>query len=220
VLRRAGGQLVAAPTRAQIMDGCYDAERLAVAWTDDPVALYYAQIQGGALLDYPDGRRRTLIYAGNNGYGYVSIEPDVLKYVPESERPGGYPGLRRWLHAHPREAASYFRGNPRYIFFRVSDEPPVGMARLPLTAKRSIATDKAFYSAGLMALVEYPEPTRQADGSAVTRTVQYLAADADTGAAIKGPARVDVYFGEGSFEELFAAGLKNNGTLAYLLARQ
>jgi len=217
-VRRSGGQ--PAPTRAQIMDGAYDADALAVAWTDDPVEFYYAQIQGGALVSYPDGRRRTLLFDGNNGYEYVSVEPDILRQVPESARPGGYLGLREYLRRHPQDAAGYFRANPRYIFFRVADEPPSGMARLPLTTKRSIATDKHYYSAGLIALIEFTEPSRRADGQTETRRVQYLAADADTGAAIKGPGRVDIYFGEGAAADLFPTGIKQQGVLSYLLLRQ
>lgn len=220
VFRRVNGQLVAPPTRAEIDAGAYDAAALAVAWTRDPVELFYTHIQGGALLAYPDGSRRTLLYAGNNGQGYVSVENDILRAVPAADRPGGYLGLRRYLRAHPDVAMDFFNRNPRYIFFRVSDQPPAGMANLALTAKRSIATDKRFYSAGLVALVSFAEPSRAADGAVVSRPVQYLVADTDTGAAIKGPARVDVYFGEGSLEELFAAGVKERGTLAYLLVRR
>ncbi|NLH47351.1 MAG: hypothetical protein GX444_01975 [Myxococcales bacterium] len=220
VYRRVGERLVPAPTRAQIMDGAYDAAQLAVAWTNDPVDYYYTQIQGGAVLVYPDGRRRSLLFAGHNGYNYVSMEASALREIPEAERPGGYLGLRDYFRRRPAAADHYFRLNPRFIFFRVGDEPPAGMARLPLTPKRSIATDKRYYSAGLMALISFPEPARQPDGTPEQRPVQYLVADADTGAAITGPDRVDFYFGEGSATELFATGLKNQGTLAYVLLRQ
>lgn len=219
MVRHIGGQALPAPTRAQIMDGAYDAARLAVAWTKDPVEYYYTQIQGGAVLVYPDGRRRSLLFAGHNGYGYVSMETNALREIPEAERPGGYLGLREYFRRNPAAADRYFRLNPRFIFFRVGDEPPMGMARLPLTPKRSIATDKRHYSAGLMALVSLTEPARKPDGSPTQRAVQYLVADADTGAAITGPNRVDFYFGEGSVTDLFATGLKNHGTLAYLLVR-
>jgi membrane-bound lytic murein transglycosylase A len=217
VRRRVGGSLVTPPTRAQILDGAYDPQRLAVAWTDDPVEFYYAQIQGGALAVYPDGRRRTLIYGGNNGFDYVSVEPEILKQVPEAQRPGGYLGLREYLRRHPAEADRFFRLNPRYIFFRLSDEPPMGLAHLPLTAKRSIATDKRYYSAGLVGAIAFPEPIRLADGRVETPVRYYLVTDADTGAAIKGPARVDFYFGEGPAHELFPTGIKTSGSLAYLL---
>jgi len=219
VYRRQGGQQLPAPTRAQIMDGCYDVKKLAIAWTNDPVELYYAQIQGGALLTYPDGRRRTLLFAGTNGYGYVSIEPEITNQVAADKRPGGYFGIRDYLRRNPAAADRFFRLNPRYIFFKLSDEPPMGMAGMSLTAKRSIATDKRFYHAGLLAYVTYPEPSRQPDGSIVTRTVRRIVCDADSGAAIKGPDRVDVYFGEGSATDLFASGLKAKGTLSYFWLR-
>ena len=220
VYRRVNGKLVAPPTRAQIMDGAYDASRLAVAWTRNSVQLYYTQIQGSAIAVFPDGRRQTLLYAGNNGHGYVSVEKDIIEDVPTALRPGGYLGLRRYIREHPAVAQKHFRRNPRYIFFRLSDQPPMGMARLPLTPKRSIATDKRYYAAGLMALIAFPESHHRADGTLEKRAVQYIVADVDTGAAIKGPARVDVYFGEGSIEELFASGLKDKGTLSYLLLRR
>jgi peptidoglycan lytic transglycosylase A len=220
VYRRAGGNLVPPPTRAEIMAGAYNAAKLAVAWTKNSVQFYYTQIQGSAVAKFPDGTSRTLLYAGNNGHGYVSVENNILRAVPAAKRPGGYLGLRRYLRAHPDVAQKFFRKNPRFIFFRLSDQPPAGMTGLPLTAKRSIATDKRYYSAGLIALVSFPEPRTGPGGQTETHLVQYLVADADTGAAIKGPARVDVYFGEGSVEELFAAGIKDKGTLAYLILRQ
>lgn len=220
VYRRTGGQLTAAPTRGQIMDGAYPAENLAVAWTDDPVSFYYTQIQGSAILMYPDGRRRTLLFAGTNGYPYQTIETRITNEVPAGERPGGYQGMRDWLRRNPAKADAYFRLNPRYIFFKVSDQPPMGMSGLPLTARRSIATDKHYYSAGLMALVEFTETAPQSAGSPAPITRQLIVADADTGAAIKGPDRVDLYFGEGSLTELFPHGLHNRGTLSYLLLKK
>ena len=220
VYRRANGELTSAPTRAQIMDGCYDARKLAVAWTNDAVELYYTQIQGSAVLIYPGNRRKTLLFAGTNGYGYVSMERELIRRVPASERPGGYFGIRDYLRRHPDQADRYFRLNPRYIFFRLSDQPPTGMAGLPLTAKRSIATDKRHYGAGLVGYVTYREPAADASGAVSHRLVHRIVCDADTGAAITGPNRVDIYFGEGSARELFAAGLKNEGTLSYLLIRE
>jgi len=220
VYRRVNDALEAAPTRAQIMDGVYAADDLAVAWTDDPVAFYYTHIQGSAIVVYPDGRRRTLLFAGTNGHPYRSIEKRIIAEVPAGERPGGYQGLRDWLRRNPAKAAAYFRGNPRYIFFKVSAQPPMGMSGLPLTARRSIATDKKYYSAGLMALVEFTEPMRRSDGVIESVERQMIVADADTGAAIQGPDRVDLYFGEGSLAELFPHGLQNRGTLSYLLLRK
>jgi membrane-bound lytic murein transglycosylase A len=214
--RRVNGRLVAAPTRAQIMDGAYDIQRLAIAWTDDPVEFYYAQIQGGATLAYPDGRRRTLLFAGCNGYPFVSFETVFLQRVPAEQRPGGYFGIHDYLRRHPDEADRYFRLNPRYIFFRLSDSPRLGMTGLPLTPGRSIATDKSYYSAGLVGYLVYSEPTR--DGG--SRQVHRLVCDSDTGSAITGPARVDVYYGEGNARDLFPNGLKTKGTLAYLLVRE
>ena len=210
---------MSAPTRAEITDGAYDPARHAVAWTENSVSYYYAQIQGSAMALFPDGTRRTLLYNGNNGHPYVSVENDILKAVPAAQRPGGYLGLRRYMRAHPEVAERFFRRNPRYIFFKLSDRPPAGMANSPLTAKRSIATDKRYYSAGLVGLVTFPEPRHTPTGVA-KRNVRYIVADVDTGAAIKGPSRVDIYFGEGSVEQLFAAGLKDKGTLSYLLLRR
>ena len=219
VYRRVNGRLVKPPTRAQIMDGAYDARRLAVAWTNDVVKLYYTQIQGSAVLIFPGNKRKTLLFAGSNGYPYVSMERELIRRVPASRRPGGYFGIRDYLRRNPAEADRYFRLNDRFIFFRLSDQPPMGMAGLPLTAKRAIATDKRHYSAGLVGYVTFPEPYRGANGQVGKRLIHRLVCDVDTGAAITGPDRVDVYFGEGSARDLFAAGLKDKGTLAYLLLK-
>lgn len=219
VYRRQGGGLVAAPTRAQIYDGAYDLDKEAVGYTDNLSEYYYAQIQGGALAVLPDGSRRTLIFAGHNGYPYVSIERGIIKEVPERMRPGGYFGLRRYLADHPEAAMTFFRRNPRFIFFKFADSPPIGMTGLPLTPKRAIATDKRYYGAGLVGYITYREPYKTPAGEIKRRLAHRIVCDADTGAAIKGPGRVDLYFGEGSLTDLFVTGFKEKGTLAYLLVK-
>ncbi|HPQ71841.1 MAG TPA: MltA domain-containing protein [bacterium] len=220
VFRRVNGQLTAAPTRAQIYDGAYNLDRLAIGYTDNLSEYYYAQIQGGALAVQADGSRKTLIFAGHNGYPFVSVERDIMKEVPAAQRPGGYFGLRRFLAANPETAMRFFRRNPRFIFFKFSDTPPMGMTGLPLTPLRAIATDKAYYGAGLVGLISYREAYKTPAGDIAYRQATRLVCDADTGAAIKGPGRVDLYFGEGALTDLFVTGFKETGTLAYLLVKE
>jgi len=167
----------------------------ALAWMR-PEELFFLQVQGSGVLVFPDGRRMKALYAGTNGRPYLAIGG------PMRAR-GLLPGevsaqsIRAWLAAHRGpQADAVMRLNPRYGYFRLAADdgrPPSGSARVPLPAGRAVAVDPAFHAMGELLWIDADKPVLPGAKPAYRRLVVAL----DTGAAIEGPVRADLYLGEG-----------------------
>jgi membrane-bound lytic murein transglycosylase A len=208
------GRLVPYPTRAEIeAGGAPDAPML--AWVDDPVALFFLQIQGTGRLTFADGDTRLVGFAASNGWPYVSIGKLLVVEGQLSADEASMQGIRRWIAAHPGERERVLHANPRYVFFRPLAGDALGSLGVPVTGGRTIATDPAIYPPGALAFVRVPAPPM-----APADTLSRLMANQDAGAAIRGPGRVDVFFGEGPAAEARAGRLRSNGELYFLAPRQ
>jgi membrane-bound lytic murein transglycosylase A len=167
----------------------------ALAWMK-PEELFLLQVQGSGSLRFPDGRRLKALYAATNGRPYLAIGGPM-------RRQGLLPGevsaetIRAWLAAHRgREAQAVMQLNPRYAFFRLAPDdgrPPSGSAHVPLPAGRAIAIDPAFHPMGELLWLDADKPVLAGAKPSYRRLVVSL----DTGSAIKGPVRADLYLGEG-----------------------
>jgi membrane-bound lytic murein transglycosylase A len=205
------GALAPYPTRAEIEAGAAGGAP-ALAWVADPVGLFFLQIQGSGVLTFPDRSERTIGFAASNGRPYVSIGKLLVdrRELPLERASMG--GIREWIASHPTEGPRLLQENPRYVFFRELDGPPVGSLGVPVTPGRTIATDPSVFPPGALAFVHVP-PT--GDSRALAR----LVVNQDTGAAIRGPGRVDVYFGAGAEAESTAGRLRSPGELYFLAPR-
>ena len=204
-------------TRAQI-DGqnIFAGKGYEIAWTEDYVSLYYLMVQGSGKVKYAGGRTSTIHFAASNGHPYKSA---ARACMDDGKCPGGYDRNLAWFRAHPAETKKYFLLNPRYIFFRIDEREVIGVQNIPLTPKRSIATDKSIYPPGAIALAHIPMPIPAADGTIKHRPVSFLVADCDTGSAIKGPGRADFYYGTGESAGKQAGSTHGWGDLYYLLVK-
>jgi len=207
--RVANGRLLPYFSRAEIAAGATPGAPV-LAWVDDPVALFFLQIQGAGTLLFPDGGRRTVGYAGSNGHPYLSIGKlliDEGRLTPET---ASMQGIRRWIAEHPDERDRVLDANPRYVFFRPLTVPVPGSLGVPVTAGRTIATDPAIYPPGALAFVRI---------AGTDPHLARLVLNQDAGAAIRGPGRADVFFGSGPDAEAIAGRLKNRGELFFLAPR-
>jgi len=206
------------PERSAILDGALAGRGLELVWLD-PIELFFAQIQGSARIRFPDGRRMRLAYAGRNGRPYRAIGRIVVDegHVPREEMT--MQRLKAWLRADAAEADRVMRMNPSYVFFRlVPDDPsrgPVGAAGVPLSPMRSIAVDRTLWSYGtpFFLSADLPEPE---GGSA---RFDALTVAQDTGTAITGPARIDLFYGSGPEAGERAGLVRHSGSLTVLLPR-
>lgn len=206
------GRLVRYATRAEIEEhGAPEAPVL--AWVDDPVALFFLHIQGTGRLLFADGSRRLVGFAASNGHPYASIGKLLVAEGQLSADAASMQGIRGWIAAHPEERERVLQANPRYVFFRPLADEPLGSIGVPVTGGRTIATDPAVYPPGLPAFIRVPAAAHAGD------SLSRLVLNQDAGAAIRGPGRVDVFFGEGQEAENRAGGLRSSGELFFLVPR-
>ncbi len=168
----------------------------ALAWMR-PEDLFFMQIQGSGQLTFPDGSAMKALYAGANGQTFVAIsKPMREKGLLDTNHTSG-DAIRAWLSDHRgAEADQVMALNPRYVFFRLAPDdglPPLGAAGLPLPAGRAIAVDPAQHTYGDLYWVEAAEPFLFGAHPVYERLVTAL----DTGGAIKGQIRADLYIGQG-----------------------
>lgn len=201
-------------------DGALENKKLELVWLEDPIAAFFLHIQGSGEVLLQDGSRLTLGYADKNGHPYRPIGKLLLDQgaIPKGEV--SMQSIAAYLRKHPEQQREIFRYNPSYVFFRILKEGPVGNIQVPLTAYRSIATDYRLFPKGGLALVRTKLPTFNSAGtiSGWQEHVRFVL-NQDTGGAIRGPGRVDLYTGAGTLSELTAGYLNQGGDLYFLLLK-
>lgn len=190
-------------------------------WFRNRFDAYMIHIQGSAQLLLADGSRTGVGYAGATDYPWTSIGRELLKDGKVSRDELTMPGIIRFFNRNPEEMNNYLPRWERFIFFRdKSDEPPRGSTGVPVTAERSIATDKSLMPPGALALVNTRLPYLTGNGSLEYRRTSRYVMDQDTGSAIRGPGRVDYYMGTGDVAGDRAGVTGGNGELYYLLLKR
>jgi membrane-bound lytic murein transglycosylase A len=211
------GRVVPYYTRAEIES---DSEPLAgneLVWVDDPVDRFFLHIQGSGRVRLPDGEMLSLDYADQNGHRYVSIGRVLVERGAMTREEVSLPSLRQWLADHPDRRQALFNANPSYVFFRLRDArrlAPIGTLGVPLTPRRSLAVDPDHIPLGspVWLATRLPAPDHRERGSAFRRLVFAQ----DTGGAINGAVRADLFTGQGQPAEWLAGRMKQEGRL-YML---
>lgn len=180
-------------------------------WLKSPVDKFFLQIQGSGNVRLPDGNIVHVGYAGNNGHDYVAIGK-ILKQQGELDAVS-MQTIRSWLEQNPDQRDALLNQNPRYIFFSFSDEGAITAQGVPATARRTLAVDPSYIPLGLPVWLD----TRL---TATGETFQQLMVAQDTGSAIKGPARGDIYMGFGKEAEFLAGPQQEPGKLYVLVPRR
>ena len=206
-------------TRSQIEVGGLRNKGLELAWAADPLDLFELQIQGSGRLVLPDKRIMRVGFAGHNGHPYLAIGRVLQEYGAGPEDVTDWPAMKSWLRAHPDKAVEIMRRNDRYVFFEeVKGEGPVGAMGIPLTPGRSVAVDPAMvpYGAPVWVATFNPGPRIATQGAPLRR----LMVAQDTGGAIKGPVRGDIFFGFGDAAASLAGRMKSPGAWYVLMPTQ
>ncbi|MEO1192810.1 MAG: MltA domain-containing protein [Pseudomonadota bacterium] len=200
--------------RTQIEEGGLDGRGLELAWLNDPVDAFNLHIQGSGVMTLPDGSQQRVGYAATNGKTFVGVGRLMLQRGLIGPDQASAQGVRAWLTDNPEEAKVLMRENPRYVFFRwvETDGPgPIGAQGLPLTPGRSLAVDPAYVGYGMPLYLE----TTYATGHPLRR----LMVAQDTGGAIKGTVRGDLFWGSGAPALELAGGMKQRGRYYLFLPR-
>lgn len=215
------GDLIPYYDRAEIEDGALDGQRLEICWIRTPADALNIQIQGSGRIRLEDGVMVRVNYDGHNGYPYTPVGRILIErnIIPREEM--SMARILEWMTANPDGAREVRRQNRSYVFFRVAglteDREPVGGQGVELTPGRSIAVDRLLHAYGTPFFIDANLPLggpRAADPFRRTMIAQ------DTGSAIVGPARADLYFGAGDEAGRVAGRIKQSGRFAMLVPRE
>jgi membrane-bound lytic murein transglycosylase A len=210
------------PDRTAIEAGAIERHSPAIVWLRDRVEVFLAQVQGSARVRLADGTRRRFAYAGRNGHPYTSIGRILIDTGEIAEADMSLATLKQWIRAHgqnPGDAgAALMQCNKSYVYFSLHEEceparGPIGGQGISLTALRSIAVDRAIWTYGLPFWIAADLPWRGSSASPFRR----LMIAQDTGSAIEGPARADIFFGSGDDAGARAGDIRHAGDVVVLL---
>jgi len=186
----------------------------------DRFEAYICGVQGSAQLRLPDGTNLRVGYAGTNGRPYTSVGQLLIAdgLMPRDRLT--LSSLIVFFHAHPEIMDSYLPRNEHYVFFQVTDLPPTGSLNVPVTAYRSIATDKKIFPRGCLTLANTELPHKVVGGELIARPFTQFMLDQDTGSAIRAPGRADIYLGVGEAAGNVAGWMYREGKLYYLFLKR
>ncbi|WP_413876844.1 MltA domain-containing protein [Albidovulum sp.] len=194
-------------SRAEIVAGDLLAGRELV-WLDNVVEAFLAQVQGSVRVRLRDGTIRRLGFAGKNGHPYRSIGAELIRRGEVPAAAMSARAIRDWCARHPEAVTDLLNHNPSYVFFRPVDLPadrgPLGAMGFPLTSGRSVAVDPAYVPLGAPAWLD-------------AGAMRVLAIAQDTGSAITGPERADLFCGSGRDAGEAAGAMRLSGRLVTLL---
>jgi membrane-bound lytic murein transglycosylase A len=196
-MRRGGNEFVPYYTREDIEAGALEGQDLELLYLDDPVELFFMQVQGSGLVRLSDGSTTRLSYAGKNGYPYSSIGKLLVERGELALDAASMDNLKAWLRADPERGRRLMLENRSYIFFRElwaheMEAGPIGAEGVALTPGRSLAVDASYHVLGTPIFVAAPKLSDEGG-----RPFQRLMIAQDVGSAIKGPERGDIFFGSG-----------------------
>ena len=181
-----------------------------LAWLSSPLDAFFAQVQGSVRVRMSDGEVRRFGYAAANGHPYRSIGAELVQRGAVPAEAISAAAIREWCLSHPEDTAALLRHNPSFVFFRELDIPtdsgPIGTAGCSVTAGRSIAVDPAFVPLGAPVWLE-------TEGGGRLTIAQ------DTGSAIKGSGRVDLFCGTGRVAGDVAGRMKDSGVIVTFVPR-
>jgi membrane-bound lytic murein transglycosylase A len=206
-------------TRAEIEDGALNGWHLEICYVRSELEVLFAQIEGSVRVRLEDGTILRLNYDSYNGWPYTSVGRVLLDRHLMAADEMSMQRIRQWMQANPDQAKEVRRQNSSYVFFRVTDlsneDEAIGAEGVPLVPGRSIAIDRALHTYGTPFFIDADLPI--ADGKATK--FRRLVVAQDTGSAIVGPARADIYFGAGDEAARMAGRVKNPGRFFMLLPR-
>ncbi|MSO92343.1 MAG: murein transglycosylase [Rhodospirillales bacterium] len=212
--RVVGNRFVPYVSRAEIEAGALAGKGLELLWVDDAVDAFFLHVQGSGRVVMDDGREVRLGYAGANGHPYASIGAELIRRGTLAREDVTMQSIRAWLAENPNAAGELMAKNPSYVFFQInSGEGPLGSQGAALTPGRSLAVDPKFIPLGIPLWLDTRDP---ADGRVPLRR---LVVAQDTGGAIRGPVRGDLFWGAGAAAAERAGRMKEEGRYFLLLPK-
>lgn len=185
-----------------------------IAWTSDPVELFFLQIQGSGQVRLPDGERMRIGYADQNGHPFRSLGRYLVERGEMTLDQASMQNIKAWATANPQKLREALNVNPSYVFFREvkGQEGPIGALSVPLSAGYSLAVDRRFIPLGAPVYLATNYPLSE-------ERLERLMAAQDTGGAIRGVVRGDFYWGSGPDAGVQAGRMRNQARMWLLWPR-
>lgn len=202
-------------TRRDISEGALSGRGLEIAWVDDPVELFFLQVQGSGRIRFENGSVLRIGYAGHNGHNYQSIGQELIARGVYDPHQVSAKVIQNWVRRNPVDGPELLNVNPSYVFFRElprlsADKGPIGAMNRSITTMRSIAVDPKYVPLGAPVWIE----------KAGAEPLNRLMIAQDTGSAIKGAQRADIFFGSGHAAGDEAGKIRDPGRMVVLLPIQ
>jgi membrane-bound lytic murein transglycosylase A len=193
---------------------------LEIVWIDNPIDVFFLHIQGSGIVELDGGGTLRVNYDESNGHPYFAIGRLLVEREVLSLEQASMQSIRGYLEAHPEEVKEILITNPSYVFFREVKEGPMGSLGVPVTPFRSIATDRYLFPRGALCYIETQLPVFDEQEQVVGwQAYSGFVLNQDTGGAIRGPGRVDLFSGYGKDSRLIAGHLKQTGTFYFLIKK-
>ncbi|MCF8081216.1 MAG: MltA domain-containing protein [Desulfobacterales bacterium] len=189
-----------------------------LAWVDNRVDLFFLQIQGSGRIFLENGGTLNVHYRASNGHPYRSIGRLLIEEGQIDPSRMSMQKIRQYLQEHPEEMRRILTHNPSYIFFQIVEEGPTGALGVELTPGRSIAIDRRLFPDAALAFAESKKPLIDGSGGIAAWTdLHRFVLSQDTGGAIRGPGRADLFWGNGRYAELAAGHMQHPGRLFFFV---
>ncbi len=193
---------------------------LEIAWLKDPLDVAFLHIQGSGRLRLSDGKDLLVHYRGSNGQPYRSIGRYMIERGFLRREEMSMQTIRRYLTENPATLDEVLNHNPSYVFFRQVKNGPIGSLGVLLTPGRSVALDPKVFPKGALGFISCKKPSVNDMGDIIGWTeFSRFVLNQDSGGAIKGAGRADIFWGSGSYAELAAGHLQQDGELYILIKK-
>lgn len=222
IARIDGNKVLPYYSRHQIeIEKVLDGRGLEIAWVSDPLDSAFLHIQGSGKLRLQDGNTISVGYQASNGRPYQSIGKYMLDKGFLTKEEISMQAIRKYLSEHPEVREEVLDWNPSYVFFRKLEGDPLGNINVPLVPGRSLALDPRVFPKGALAFILCEKPDVD-DGGKITGWKKFsrFVLNQDTGGAIKGAGRADLFWGSGPYAEVAAGHLKHEGKLYILIKKR
>ncbi len=196
-------------SRREIENGALNGKHLEIAYAKSAAELFFMHIQGSGILRLPDGTKEKVNFAAKNNKDYTGIGSYMLQN--HMIQHGSAEEIKDWLEKHPVSARSVMNMNDRYVFFTLTKANTYGSLGVELTDQATLAVDPTYIPLGVPLWLQTSIPEQGGFNRLMNAQ--------DTGSAIKGPIRGDVYFGEGEWAAHTASGMNNDGSYFMLLPK-
>jgi membrane-bound lytic murein transglycosylase A len=195
-------------------------KRLEIAWLKDPLDVAFLHIQGSGRLKLPNGKDLLVNYQASNGQPYRSIGRYMMERGYMAREEMSMQAIRKYLTENPEVLDEVLNYNPSYVFFQRVEDGPLGSLNVLLTPGRSIALDSKIFPKGALGFISCQKPLVNDQGDVIGWTkFSRFVLNQDSGGAIKGAGRADIFWGSGLYAELASGHLQHDGNLYILIKK-